>query len=447
MALTFVSQNKIQSPLAGSLQAARQPGNAPGWLNSLRDTHAQVIAEHGFPTRRWEPWKFIDLRPVFDLAAKPFEPNSVEEGPLQKTLTSQYLLTDASHRLVFVNGFYTPELSHIGALPVGAIVTSLAEALAKYPDRLVPTLGQIPLKPHETMEALNTLYFSDGLCLLLEKNVSLSRPVEVVFVTVGDEATPRLASPRCLLVLAEGAQAQVVTQYIGVESPAETINNAVIEAVLAPKATLDLTTLQDESRTEAAFLTTKFSLSENAQARVVNLALSGKLLRNRVSVHLNGEGAEASMFGLSVVSGQTQVHQHTHVDHAQPGCLSRQIYKGIVDGESRSEFDGEIVVRRDAQKTIAQQLSKNLLLSEKAQVFARPWLRIDADDVKCNHGATVGQLSETERFYLQSRGLSPDVVQRVLTLGFADDLLQQISDPAVRTALHQRVHAVLGGDV
>ncbi|HZE98026.1 MAG TPA: Fe-S cluster assembly protein SufD, partial [Planctomycetota bacterium] len=362
----------------------------PGFAD-LRRKAFERFAALGFPTGREEAWRFTDVTPIAEI---PFKPASGTANPNQFAGLAAGALK--ALQITFVDGRYAPSFSTLD-LPEGVGVTSIGEILKTEPDVLAP-LVQVPDDP---FAALNAAFFRDGAAIRIADGVQLARPIHVLWLSSlhGD---PYVMHPRTVLSLGEGARASVVTSYLG-PSGGTYLMNAVTTALLAPGSALDLTKVQRES--QQAFHVERLDVRADRGSNFTHhsISLGARIARNDLSVTLEGEGSECSLFGLYEVAGSQHVDHHTFIDHARPNCSSRELYKGVLDGRARAVFDGKIMVRPGAQKTSAMQTNKNLLLSKEALVHTKPQLEIFANDVKCKHGATIGQLDEDVLFYLRSR--------------------------------------------
>jgi Fe-S cluster assembly protein SufD len=343
---------------------------------------------------------------------------------------------------VFVNGHYVPALSRQHALPRGSRVESLKSALARG-DELDASVGRIAALDRHPFVALNTAFLDDGALVRLPDRAILEQPIHLLFVATG-EANGRsiMAHPRVLVVVGANSQASIVETYAGPRG-AQYFTNAVTEIMLGENAVFDHYTLQHES-TEAYHIgSIHVQAQRSATYAAHGINLGGALVRNDVVALLNGEGVQCTLNGLYVADDRRLVDNHTTIDHAQPHCESRELYKGILAHRARGVFNGKIIVRPDAQKTDAKQTNRALLLSEDAQINTKPQLEIFANDVKCTHGAAVGQLDDEALFYLRSRGLSDAMARRLLIHAFTADVLNRLPLAAVRAGVEARLQRQL----
>ena len=401
-------------------------------LRPVREAALARFGALGFPTRRQEAWRFTDLRPLERLG---YPPSVGAEVPA--AVAEALLLAGATHRLVLVNGRFAPQLSKIGALPRGAWLGSSAEALATRP-------GLALLDPSDTegaqpFAALNAAFFGDGVVLALEPGVALDRPVEIIHL--GEAQAPVSLHPRSRIELAPGSRAQVIESFAGA---GRYWTNAVLAIELGAGAALEHVRLQDEGVEAIHLALTRLRLGAGARYDGFALTLGGALSRQDVQVELAGEGARLGLGGAYLLRGEQEATTALAVDHAAPGCTTREVFKGVVEDRAHGVFLGAIAVRPDAQKTDAHQLNKNLLLGRRATVDTKPELEILADDVKCSHGATVGDLDEAALFYLRARGIAEPEARRMLIEAFAADALDTVEDAAFRAHLAGHVQRWLG---
>jgi Fe-S cluster assembly protein SufD len=294
----------------------------------------------------------------------------------------------------------------------------------------------------EVFAALNTAFLSDGAFVYLPKGTVLENPIHLLFVSTGESSRPSVSHPRTLVVAEASSQAQIIESYAGF-GPGVYFTNAITEVVAGEDATIDHYKLQREGLDAFHIGTVQLQLERSANISTQSISLGGALVRNHVNAVLNGEGAEATLNGFYLVNGTQHVDNHTSIDHAKPHCTSHELYKGILDGRARGVFNGRIIVRPDAQKTDSKQTNKNLILSEEALVNTNPQLEIYADDVKCTHGATIGQLDSDALFYLRSRGIDLVSAKHLLTYAFAGDFIHRLKIEPLRTELEKTLVARL----
>jgi Fe-S cluster assembly protein SufD len=348
----------------------------------------------------------------------------------------------AYNRLVFVNGFFSPELSLLRGTPPAVRIASLARVVAENSAFVQPYLDRTASHGEGGFVALNTAFVEDGAFLCIPPGGILDEPIYLIYVSV-ETATPVVSHPRNLLVFEEGSHARVVESYIGFSNKAY-FNNAVTEIVGKENSIVDYYRLQREA--EGAFHVGRVAaqLSRSCSFTSQTITLGGALVRNDLTAVLDGEGAECALNGLYLVEGQQHVDNYTRIDHVRPHGTSTELYKGILSGKGRAVFNGKIIVHKDAQKTDARQSNKNLLLSAGAVVNTKPQLEIHADDVKCSHGSTIGQLDRDALFYLRSRGLDLAASRSLLSYAFASDVVGRIKIPPMRARLDDYLLTMFG---
>ena len=411
-----------------------QQTTLPGALPSLRSDAFSCFDRLGFPTTRLEEWRFTNVAPI---AETPFVAPTAPTGFTRADLDALHLPRLGGPELVFVNGTFAPALSTTDGLPAGVRTRSLATALAHDHDddaeAVALRLGRLARIESQAFTALNTAFLRDGAVVEVASGAVVTTPIHLLFVTRSG-AEPVLSQPRVLVLAGANSQVRVVESHAG-DGETPYLSNTVTEVSVGDDAVVDHYTLVRAAA--AAFhigsLRAALGRASNFSSHIITL--SGAIVRNDAQVILAGEGGECTLNGLCLANGRQLVDNQTTIDHAQPHCDSHELYKGILSGRSRAVFNGKIIVRLDAQKTNAKQSNKTLLLSEDAQITTKPQLEIFADDVKCTHGATVGQLDQDGLFYLRSRGLSRDQARQLLTHAFAADLLGHIKVEAIRTQL------------
>ncbi|MDP3817030.1 Fe-S cluster assembly protein SufD [Pseudomonas sp.] len=431
----------------------RESARQPAWLRELRRAAWQWVAEQGFPTAKDEAWKYTRVAPIL---AIPFQPAEAGAGwHLSAAMVERLagVLYDlGGPRLVFVNGYLAAELSTLEGLPPGCQLSNLVallqagdssaergadggalEALFAHSFRAQP----------QAFTALNTALAEDGALVRIPADTTVEAPIHLVFLADAG-ATPLLVQPRALVRMGAGSRATIVESHLG--SAGEVyLSNAVTEVVLEAGAALEHYKLQNESTAAFHVALLSVRLAEGSRLAAHSSALGGLLARQEVRVLLEGPGAQVSLNGLYLPRGEQHLDNQTCIEHLAPRCTSRERYKGVIDGRGHGVFDGRIIVRPGAIKTDASQTIKNLLLSDSAQANTQPRLEIFADDVKCAHGAAVGQLDEQAIFYLRSRGIPLAAARSLLTYAFASEMLELIRLEPLRAQVERLVAAQLRG--
>jgi Fe-S cluster assembly protein SufD len=432
-----------------SLAALAQPGNGyletllatqstpvvPAALTALRAKGAEQVRNLSLPTSRDEEWRFTDLAPLLRLS---FSAAAAAPTLALSDIQPWLLPEAAASRLVFVNGAFAADLS-ARTLPAGVKLCTIAEALddPALAGHVARELGNQSGKDQNVFAALNAALCTDGALLFIERNQIIAAPLHLLFINV-PQASAHVAASRCLVIAERSSQATVIEDYVSLGEGAY-LNSAVSEFVLGEGAQITHTKLQREASGAFHIAGTDATLARDAQYLSASITLGARLSRHDVRVRLAGEGAHCTVNGLNLLSGRQLGDTHSLIDHALPHCTSTQLHKCIVDDNAHAVFNGKVRVRHDAQKTDSRQSSRNLLLSEKARVDTKPELQIDADDVKCAHGATVGQLDMDEVFYLQSRGLSQSAARSLLTFAFAAEIIDQLPVASLHDSLRQWV--------
>jgi Fe-S cluster assembly protein SufD len=411
------------------------PGGQLPWLQALRDKAEQRFAAGGFPSPREEEWKYTNIAPIEKKRFKPAA--TAESGPVDTALIEQHRLPDALS-LVFIDGVYNETWSDLDGLPDGVRLISITEALDRYPQRIEAAFHKIACREDHGFIAFTTAYFRDGVFLHVPAGTVLTKPVQLLHVATRDEG---LAVLRHLIVLDRNAEARVVETYAG-SAGAGYLTAAVTEIVLAENAGLEHSKLQVETDKAYHFGGIYAEQARSARLRQHHSAFGGLLARTEIHSDL-GQGAECELDGLFLASGRRHLDTHTLVRHVAPNATTRETYRGIASERGRGVFSGRIVVEKDAQKTDAEMSSRNLLLSDSAEIDAKPQLEIHADDVKCAHGVTVGQLDPNAVFYLESRGINADSARNLLTFAFANEMVEKIRLESLQKQVQAELLAVL----
>ncbi len=401
------------------------------WFSEQRQSALKLFQETGFPRTRQENWKYTDTRPI---AKKTF--SSLESAPVSISADeiNNIRFKDLdSYELVFVNGVYSEEHSNTDNLPETVIIENLAAALAKDNDLLAKHLAQYADSNISPFTALNTAFIQHGTYINVPKNTVLEKPI-IIFYLAKNNGQAFASHPRNLIVMGEHSEATLIENYIGLDD-VDYFTNAVTEVSLSTSAILKHYKIQQESLNAYHIGNLNVMQDKDSRLESNSVSLGGSLVRNDIHGQLAAEGAEIVMNGLYMTNDRQHVDNHTRVDHLKPNTHSSENYRGVLNGRSRAVFNGKVVVHPKAQKIEAYQDNANLLLSDDAEIDTKPELEIYADDVKCSHGATVGQLDENAMFYLQSRAIDEDTARSLLTFAFADEVIRDISFSPVRNRL------------
>ncbi len=438
---------KEKSDYAAAWDAAqgRAVSELPAWVARLREHSFGTFEQNGFPTVDDEDWKYTNLAPVARETFVP--PTAGATDPKADARAREFFYDEAAgSRLVFVNGGYRPDLSSLEEVPEGIVVSDLRAALSGEHESVVREhLGRVVVADSDATVALNTAFLESGAFVYLPPDALLSAPLHFLFLG-GDAREQPLICPRLLVVAERGSAATIIESYEAAAASTY-LTNSVAEIFVGEGARVVHYKVQRESESAFHLGATGARLARGGSYDLTTITLGARLSRHGINVLMPEEGAECWVDGLYLTGSGQHADTHSTIDHIAPRCASHQLYKGILDGKSRAVFNGKIFVRRDAQQTDARQTNKNLLLSPDARVDTKPQLEIFADDVKCSHGATVGQLEEEELFYLRSRGLHDDLARNLLTYGFAEELVAKLKIDSIRAQLDEailnRLHARL----
>ncbi|MFZ9196648.1 MAG: Fe-S cluster assembly protein SufD [Burkholderiales bacterium] len=420
----------VAALLAGSAALPKSPA---AWLDARRAAALERANALSVPTTRDEEWRFTDLTPLTKLQVQPV----AAAIKVSAADIATHVVPEAAMRLVFVDGVPAPELAQQGALPAGVTVIAMSDALKSHAALVEPHLAKLAGVGQELFTALNTAFLQHGVFIHLSKDAQLKAPIHLLFVAAGNGVA---AYPRCLIVAESGAEACVIEDYVALGDEAY-LTNAVTEIAVAPNASLRHIKLQRESQKAFHISNCAVTLAKDARFQSHAVTLGARLSRNNLNISQQGEGINVEIDGLALIGGRQTADTHTLVDHAKAHGICRQTHKTIVGGAGHAVFNGKVFVREGAQLTDSSQQSRNLLLSDKARVDTKPQLEIFADDVKCAHGAAVGQLDAEHLFYLKSRGLPEAQARNLLTYAFGAEIIDHIPVPSLVAALEKLVMA------
>lgn len=407
----------------------------PQWLLPIRKAGLARFSEIGLPTLRDEDWRFTNTAPIARLPFQPaFEPTSEVAAA---SLAELAFARQSGSRLVFVNGHFAPQLSVVNTLPEGVKAGSLAAALAADGAFLEKHLGRYAQQADNGFAALNQAFFADGGYVHVPAGKVVAEPIQFVYVSTAKQSGTTF-HPRNLVIAEANSRVTILESYVTVGG-AGYLTNAVTELFAGENAHLEFVKFQDEAADAFHIAAFHCEFGRSSRVNVHSFALGARLSRNNIRTKLAGEGLECILNGLYLTRGEQLADHHMIVEHAQPHCASHEYFNGILDDKSKGVFHGRILVRPIAQKTDAKQTNKNLLLSDDASADTKPQLEIYADDVKCTHGATVGQLNEESIFYLRSRGIGPETARRMLIHAFAGEIIERIQHEAAREELDKIV--------
>ena len=433
-----LAQTDREPATAPFLEGELGPG--PAWLQSLREKARTRVGEIGFPTTDQEEWRFTNVAPLRQWPLHAAEPaaRSISAADIQP-----FRLADDGYCLVFVDGRFRADLSTLpsegAALRAGSLraqwegdAGELQQHLARYADEKANFFA-----------ALNTASFEDGAFVSVPAKSVVEQPVQLLYLAASKRPGAAVHA-RNLIVAHQDSSVKIIETYASL-TEAPYLTNVVTELALGPGARVEHCKLQNENRCAFHVAAVQAEQARNSHWLSHSIATGARLARNQIQTRFNAEGAEAILNGLYLARGEQLIDHHTVVDHAHPRCDSHEFYYGILSGRSHGVFNGKIFVRKDAQKTNAKQTNRNLVLSEHALINTKPQLEIFADDVKCTHGATVGQLNDEALFYLRSRGIGADLARQMLVRAFANDAVERITLPQVRAYLDQLLTGLFEG--
>jgi len=417
----------------------RAVGHSLPWLRTLRENALERFCQVGFPTTRDEDWRFTNISAIaempFRFSSEPVRISTRDLDPWQ--------MEAAACRLVFVNGHFSAELSTLPNLPAGVHVSSLAKQIAEKPAEIEHQLGAYLDTERDAFCALNSAFAEDGAYIHIARGVVLSEPIQLLFISAAIGG-PLMTHPRNLIVAEEESQAAIIEDYVSLNgSTAAALSNTVTELVARDNAVVSHYLIEREDARAFNVSTLRIQQGRSTNVASHSLLIGGAIVRNNVHPVLAGEGGECLINGLFIGNGRQHLDNYMYVEHAKPHCGSRQFYNGILDGHAHGVFHGRIIVHKDAQKTDAKQTNRNLLLSDDAQIDTKPQLEIYADDVKCTHGATIGQIEEGALFYLRSRGIDEISARKLLLLAFASECLDRMKEQPARAFAQELINDCL----
>ena len=427
-----IAGNYLESLLARQPQLAATP---LAWLNALREEAVNCVSVLTLPTTRDEEWRFTDISLLTNMSFAP----ALSVTCLEAVDVAHFYIEEATTRLVFVDGFYAPQLSSTSKQS-GVAVSNLSAAMATHATAIEPHLGRHAAFTKDAFAAQNTAFLHDAAVVIVPRDVSVAGPVHLLFIATQKEL---VSTPRCLVVAETGSTVTVIEDYVVLSQPHSQeeahFTNAVTEIVLEDNAHVTHIRVQREGSKAFHIANCAVSLGRASNYQSVSVALGARISRYNLNVLQTAEGSHCTLDGLTLISGRQLADTHTCIDHAKPHGISRQLHKCIVGGSAHAVFNGKVMVREGAQRTDAKQSNRNLLMTAKAHIDTKPQLEIFASDVKCTHGATIGQLDSEEVFYLQSRGLTEAAARNLLTYAFGAEVIDRIPIASLKHQLEQTV--------
>jgi len=404
----------------------------PSSLRAIRDSARIQAAKVGFPTTRQEEWKFTNMAPILQLPLHPAEKGSAKLAPQD---IARFTFGLNCYRLVFVDGHFCADLCSLPDDGNDLQLGNLTGQLKANSQEVEKHLGRHAESGANFFTALNTAFFQDGAFVSIAAGKTADKPVHLLFIGASEQPGATVL-PRSLIVAHRGGSVKVIESYVSLADAAR-VTNAVTELVLGPEAQVEHCKLQQESERAFHVATIQAVQAKDSRWTSHSIATGARLARNQIQTLFDAEGAKAILNGLYLGHAEQLIDHHTVVDHARPRCESHEFYHGILADRAHGVFNGKIFVRQDAQKTNAKQTNRNLLLSDSAVIDTKPQLEIFADDVKCTHGAAIGQLSDEAIFYLRARGIGVEHARRMLIQAFASDVVERIGIEPVRAELEQ----------
>ncbi len=424
---------ELATPFASIAEQTTLAETQPDWLKSLRQDALNQFNKAGLPAKKTEDWKYTSL---WGLSQQSFEHNA-DSDLLSPADIDKFSLLDGVYRVVIIDGEFKVEYSSVTGIEKGLFIKPFSAAV----DKLESKLGQHIDLEKPGFNALNTLLMTDGVVIEVEDGCKIKKPIEILSI-FSDKAANKAAHLRNVITLGENAELTIIEHYAS-QSELVTLTDVVSEISLAENAELHHYKLQQESTQAYHIATLAATQAANSQWNTYNVSLGGGLVRNDIHSRLLGEQAHVTMDGLYIVNGKQHIDNHTRIDHAVPNTTSSELYKGVLDDKSHAVFNGKVMVHKDAQKTDANQKNQNLLLSRGCEIDTKPEMEIYADDVKCGHGSTVGQIDEDQLFFFRARGLDESTARNLLTYAFAAEVLENMPSTHIKNAFTKVIEARL----
>ncbi|MDM1494504.1 Fe-S cluster assembly protein SufD [Myroides odoratimimus] len=408
-------------------------------LHDIRLEALKTFEDKGFPTKKVEAWKYTSLNSILK---NEFRVLQKEETAIEYKDVKKYFLSDSdTYKLVFINGVFSSHLSSTTHDGLDVCLMSSAMTKPKY-KMVIDAFYNNTADKTDSMTALNTAFATEGAFINIPKSKVVAKPIEIIyFSTVADKAL--LVQPRNLVVVGENAHVQIVERHQNLTN-STVLTNAVTEIVAHKRAIVDFYKLQNDNEEATLVDNTYITQKQESRVSVHTFSFGGKLTRNNLNFYQDGERIDSTLKGVTLISEKQHVDHYTLVSHNQPNCESHQNYKGIYDGNSTGVFNGKIYVDKIAQKTDGFQQSNNILLSEKATIYAKPQLEIFADDVKCSHGCTIGQLDDEAMFYMRQRGIPKKEAKALLMYAFTDEVMESVKIPELKSKVAKVIAGKLG---
>ncbi|WP_298546971.1 Fe-S cluster assembly protein SufD [uncultured Aquimarina sp.] len=432
---------ELKEKLISSFLAFENTVDVDAPVHDIRSQAIKVFEEKGFPTKKEEAWKYTSLNAILkhDYSIFPKEENALEFKDVKK-----YFLYDLdTYKIVFIDGKYSSHLSETTHDKIDVCLMSSALSHEKYKPIIDNYFNKIA--PEDGLTSLNTAFSKEGAYIYISKNKQADKPIQIIHFSTGKEST-QLLQPRNLIVVEENSHVQIIERHQSLtENPV--LTNSVTEIFADKRAFVDYYKIQNDNETASLIDNTYIQQQAQSVASVHTFAFGGNVTRNNLNFYQKGEGIDSILNGVTIIEGKQHVDHNTLVHHTEPNCESHQDYKGIFDERATGVFNGKIIVNKEAQKTNAFQSNNNILLSDKATINSKPQLEIFADDVKCSHGCTIGQLDEQALFYMRSRGIGEKEARALLMYAFANNVLESVKIPQLKQRINKLIANKLGVNI
>lgn len=430
---------ELKEKLLSSFMAFEEKVDVTAELHDIRTNAIKIFEEKGFPTKRDEAWKYTSLNAVLkhDFSVFPKQENALTQADVKK-----YFIHEIdTYKVVFIDGVFSSFLSSTTHDGLDVCLMSSALTKPKYKEVIDEYFNKIA-NTEDSLTALNTAFAIEGAYINIPKNKIADKPIEIMYLTTGTEAA-LMVQPRNLIIVGKNAQVQIIERHQSLNGN-PVLTNSVTEIFAKERAVVDYYKIQNDVHSANLIDNTYIAQKNNSNASVHTFSFGGNITRNNLNFYHQGERVESTLKGITIIGDKQHVDHYTLVRHAEPNCESHQNYKGIFDGNATGVFNGKIFVEKEAQKTDAFQQNNNILLSDKATINAKPQLEIFADDVKCSHGCTVGQLDESAMFYMQSRGIPKKEAKALLMYAFSNEVIESIRIPELKSRITKLIAAKLG---
>jgi Fe-S cluster assembly protein SufD len=429
----------LKEKMLSSFMVLEQELDLSSPVHDIRSESLKTFEEKGFPTNKLEAWKYTSIAKLLkkDYSLFPKKETTIELKDVKK----YFLYESDSYKVVFIDGIYSPFLSDTTHDGIDVCLLSAALSKPKYKKIIDKYFNQVADK-EENLTALNTSFTKEGAYIYIPKSVVAEKPIQIIHFSTGEQGDFML-QPRSLVVAEENAQVQIIERHQSLAKHA-VWTNAVTEIFADKNAIVDYYKIQNDRHDASLVDNTYIAQQSRSNVNVHTFSFGGKLTRNNLNFYQKGENIDSTMKGITIIEDQQHVDHYTLVNHEQPNCESHQDYKGIYSDKAVGVFNGKIYVDQIAQKTNAFQQNNNILLDDKATINTKPQLEIFADDVKCSHGCTIGQLDEDALFYLRTRGIPKKEAKGLLTYAFANNVLESVAIPALKTRINKLIAMKLG---